>query len=102
LNEAVMRLRARGAAKLQDLYADVDEAIRKVTSGKDFVTPPAVRLLSEITDFRLFVALTPDDLLARSTHSPANEIIHAPKLPTSEGRDLPPDWSQRSGEAHLL
>jgi hypothetical protein len=104
LNDAVMRLRASGSARLQDLYADVDEAIRKVTSAKDFVTPRAIRLLSEITDFRLFVTLTPDDLLARSLRArrAVNEIIHAPKLPTSEGKDLPPEWRQRPGEVQLL
>jgi hypothetical protein len=57
LNEAVTRLRATrlfasGEAKLQDLYADVDEAILKVTTAKDFVTPLPIRLLSEITDFQ--------------------------------------------------
>jgi len=104
LNEAVTRLRASGAARLQDLYADVDAAIRKVTSAKDFVMPVPIRLLSEITDFRLFVTLTSDDLLARSMRSrrAVNEIVHAPKLPTSEGKDLPPDWSQRPGEVQLL
>jgi hypothetical protein len=104
LNEAVTRLRASGAARLQDIYADVDAAIRKLTSAKDFVTPLPIRLLSEITDFRLFVTLTSDDLLARSMRSrrAVNEIVHAPKLPTSEGKDLPPDWSQRPGEVQLL
>jgi hypothetical protein len=60
--------------------------------------------LSEISDFRLLVTLTPDDLLSRSLRSRClvNEIIHAPKLPTSEGKDLPTDWSSRSGEVQLL
>jgi TIR domain len=104
LNEAVTRLRLSGAIKLQDLYADVDNAIRKVTGADDFVTPAPIRLLSEITDFRLFVTLTPDDMLSRSLrlHRAVNEIVYSPKLPTSEGRDLPPDWSQRPGEVQLL
>ena len=104
LNEAVTRLRLSGAAKLQDLYADVADAIREVSASEDFATPVPIRLLSEITDFRLFVTLTPDDLLSRSLRArrAVNEIIHAPKLPTSERRDLPPDWSQRPGEVQLL
>src|SRR4051812_4139796 len=65
LNEAVTRLRLRGPARLQDLYADVDGAIREVTAAGDFVIPVPIRLLAEITDFRLFVTLTPDDLLSR-------------------------------------
>src|SRR4051794_13821236 len=52
LNEAVIRLRRNGAAKLQDLYTDVDDAIRKVTKSNNFVIPTPIRLLSEITDFR--------------------------------------------------
>jgi hypothetical protein len=52
LNEAVTRLRLAGA-KLQDLYADVDDAIRKVSAAGDFVVPAPIRQLAEIADFRL-------------------------------------------------
>jgi hypothetical protein len=104
LNEAVTRLRQRGPAKLQDLYADVDEAIGQVTEASDFVVPAPIRQLAEITGFRLFVTLTPDDLLARSLRRrcAVNEIVHSPKLPTSERKDLPNDWSERSGQVQLL
>jgi hypothetical protein len=104
LNEAVTRLRLRGDVKLQDLYADVDDAIRKVTAPGDVVVPAPIRQLAEIADFRLFVTLTPDDLLARCLwrHHAVNEIVHSPKLPTSERKDLPPDWRKRPGEVHLL
>jgi hypothetical protein len=103
LNEAVTRLR-RSGANLQELYGDVDDAIRKVTTSDDFVIPTPIRLLSGITDFRLFVTLTPDDLLLCSLRSrcAVNEIIHAPKLPTSHRRDLPLDWMSRPGEVQLL
>jgi hypothetical protein len=67
LNEAVTRLRGGGAARLQDLYADVDEAIRTVTSAKGFVTPLPIRLLSEITHFRLFVT---HNVISRGSHVP--------------------------------
>jgi hypothetical protein len=104
LNEAVTRLLRSGLAKLQDLYADVNDAIHKVITSDDIVTPTPVRLLSEITGFRLFVTLTPDDLLSRSLRlrCAVNEIIHAPKLTTSVKKDLPPDWSSRPSEVQLL
>jgi TIR domain-containing protein/SIR2-like protein len=106
LNEAVTRLgQGPGSpARWQDLYADVDHAIRKVTEASDFIVPDPIRHLAEITHFRLFVSLTPDDLLWRSLRQrrAVNEIVHAPKLPTSEGKDLPRDWNQRPGEAQLL
>jgi hypothetical protein len=104
LNEAVTRLRQKGSIRLQDIYTDVDEAIRGVTGAKDFVVPTPIRQLAEITGFRLFVTLTPDDLLACSLRSRClvNEIVHAPKLSTSERRDLPQDWSERRGEVQLL
>src|SRR3954469_9937731 len=38
LNEAVTRLQGPGSsARWQDLYADVDHAIRKVTEASDFI-----------------------------------------------------------------
>lgn len=104
LNEAVTRLRQKGPAKLQDLYADVDEAIRQLTEADDFVVPAPIRHLAEIAGFRLLVTLTPDDLLARSLRRrcAVNEIVHSPKLPTSERKDLSHDWSDRSGQVQLL
>jgi hypothetical protein len=100
----VTHLRQKGPGKLQDIYADVDEAIRGVTGADDFVVPTPIRQLAEITGFRLFVTLTLDDLLARSLRRrcAVNEIVHSPKLPTSERRDLPPDWSERRGEVQLV
>ena len=63
------RLRQKGSIRPQDIYTDVDQAIRDVTEAKDFVVPTPIRQLAEITGFRLFVTLTPDDLLARSLKS---------------------------------
>jgi len=105
LNEAVTRLRQKGSIRPQDIYTDVDQAIRDVTGAKDFVVPTPIRQLAEITGFRLFVTLTPDNLLARSLkpRCRVNEIVHSPKLrTTSEGNDLPLDWSERRGEVQLL
>ena len=64
LNELVARL--KGTVDAQDLYDYVHLAVRQATSSADFVVPTPIRQLSEIADFRLFVTLTPDDLLARS------------------------------------
>jgi hypothetical protein len=66
--------------------------------------PLAIRQLAEISDFRLFVTLTPDDLLARCLRQrvAVNEIVHSPYLPSSENGDLPTDWQQRNGEVQLL
>jgi hypothetical protein len=104
LNEAVTRLRQKGSIRLQDVYTDVDEAIRGITGAKDFVVPTPIRQLAEITGFRLFVTLTPDDLLARSLRRRClvDEIVHSPNRWTSERGDLPPDWSERRDKVHLL
>jgi hypothetical protein len=102
LNEAVSRLKA--SVDLQDLYDYVHEAICAVTAADGFAIPAPLRQLAEIADFRLFVTVTPDDLLARSLRRrcAVNEIIHSPNLPTSEGKDLLPGWQGRPGEVNLL
>jgi hypothetical protein len=106
LNEAVTRLLTSGqhAPKLQDLYTDVYEAINEVTAAADFQIPTPIRQLAEITDFRLLVTLTPDDVLARSLRQrrAVDEVIHSPVLPSTEETDLPVDWAKRPSEAHLL
>lgn len=106
LNEAVTRLLTadRNPPKLQDLYTDVHEAIAEVTAAPDFRIPTPIQQLAEITDFRLLVTLTPDDLLARSLRQrcAVNEIVHSPVLPSTEESDLPADWSKRPAEANLL
>ncbi|WP_157269661.1 toll/interleukin-1 receptor domain-containing protein [Azohydromonas aeria] len=103
LQEAVSLLKPR--VNLQDLYGDVHAALRELTAGDDAaVVPEPIRQLAQISDFRLLVTLTPDELLARSLRRrcAVNEIVHSPRLPTSEGRDLPLDWQSRAGEAQLL
>ena len=106
LNEAVTRLLTSGSTlpKLQDLYTDVHEAIQEVAAAADFQIPTPIRQLAEITDFRLLVTLTPDDLLARSLRErrAVDEIIHSPVLPSAEETDLPADWAKLPSEAHLL
>jgi len=101
LNAVVSRLKTE--TNLQDLYSDVHDAVRELTAN-DAVIPTPIRQLAQISDFRLFVTLTPDGLLARALRQrcAVNEIVHSPKLPTSEGRDLPPDWHTRAGEVFVL
>lgn len=102
LNEVVTRLKRDHP--IQDLYADIHDAIEKLTPKSDTAIPESVKQIAAITHFRLFVTLTPDELLARSlrTRCAVNEIIHSPYLPTSEGTDLPTDWLSRQGEVFLL
>lgn len=102
LNVAVSQL--KGSVDHADLYDCVHDALRKVTSAGDFTMPEPIRQLAQIADFRLFVTLTPDDLLARGLRQrcAVNEIIHAPNLPTSEVKDLPKDWRGQNNEVYLL
>lgn len=105
LNELVTRLKGiLDPQELQDLYECVHHAIRDEISRADFILPAPIRQLAEISDFRLFVTLTPDDLLVRSLRDrcAVREVVHSPNLPTSEGRDLPRDWNDTPGEAHVL
>jgi len=106
LNEAVSML--RGSKNTQELYDYVHDAIRSVLCPPEPAErppiPKAIQHLAQISGFRLYVTLTPDDLLAQSLRErcAVNEIIHSPNLPTSEGKDLPSDWKTRAGEVQLL
>ena len=102
LNDAVTRLKREHP--IQDLYGDIHDVIEQLTPKSDAELPESIRQITSIRDFRLFVTLTPDNLLARSlqTQVGVNEIIHSPYLPTSEGADLPNDWRTRKGEVFLL
>lgn len=106
LDAAVSRLKLAGA-QAEEIYSDVDAVIRELTEAGDAVIPAPLQQLAQITDFRLFVTLTPDGLLARCLRqrgAVVKEVVHSPKLPTSESCDLPADWAdpRRAGEAHLL
>jgi TIR domain len=98
LNEVVSM---RKGPVVQDCYDDVCEEIQAASNVE---IPSPIQQLSQIADFRFFVTLTPDDLLARSLRQrcSVNEIIHSPNLPTDEGKDLPLDWKAQNGEVQLL
>ena len=103
MNEAVTRLKGV-VENPQDLYGDIDSALRKL-KAEGLPIPKPLRQLAQISDFRLIVTLTPDDLLAQALlaeNRAVNEVVHSPKLPTSEGVDLPSDWQQPGGPVQLL
>lgn len=102
LNTAVPLL-LRAGADLQQLYDDIDSALRAITAAPDFVMPSALAQLAAITDFRLFVTLTADDVLARclAQRGAVNEIVHSPRLASSDFRDLG-EWREQAGETSLL
>jgi hypothetical protein len=105
INAVVSHLLEQGRVKAQALYVDIADLFAEVTRDPAMV-PPAVRQLAEITDFRLFVSMTPDTMLASCLQQQqrlVREVVHAPKLPSDEWQDLPPDWGSRpAGEAHVL
>ncbi|MDO9068395.1 MAG: toll/interleukin-1 receptor domain-containing protein [Deltaproteobacteria bacterium] len=103
LNDAVSLLKEKRDSNLQDLYTDIHELIQELTSD-DAAIPAPLRQLAEISDFHLFVTLTPDDMFARSLRRrcAVNEIVHSPNLPSCEACDLPVDWHKHAGEVHLL
>ena len=102
LEEAVTRL--KGRVNLQDLYCDVHDAWAEVAGSGVAAVPEALQQLAAITDFRLFVTLTPDNLLARALRQrrPVNEVVHAPRQASEHAGDLAVDWATRPAEAHVL
>lgn len=104
LNAAVSHILAQGRVKAQALYVDTADLFCEAVQ-EPAVLPAALRQLAAITDFRLFVTMTCDTMLADCLRQQrtVREVIHAPKLPSDEWQDLPPDWTTRAGnEAHLL
>ena len=104
LNAVVTRLkRVLKPQKVQDLYGDVDDALKEL-KAEGVPIPKALQQLAQITDFRLMVTLTPDDLLFRALldeNRAVNEVVHSPKLSTSEGSDLG-DWTLPGSPLQLL
>lgn len=104
LNDAVTFLLMQTRVKAQALYVDVAGIYADIAKDPAAV-PESIRLLAEITDFRLFVTMSADTLLADclGARRGVREVIHAPRMPTDEWRDLPSDWGSRPGsEANIL
>ncbi len=104
LNDVVIQIKQQQGADFQDLYADIHDAIKHLTTGSNAIIPEPIQQIAAISSFNLFVTLTPDEQLARCLQKrcAVNEIIYSPYLPTSEGSDLPKDWQSHHGEAQLL
>lgn len=104
INDTVCRLKASGTVNECDLYADVADAIQEVARELAGHMPRPLVQIAAISDFRLLVTLTSDNLLARalSRRAQVKEIVHAPNLPLSEKTDLDPAWRTRAGEVNLL
>ena len=102
INEAYTRLKDKVSP--QDLYGDIHDLMQEAASAESAAAPLPIRQLAEIADFRLFVTLTPDDWLARCLRRrcAVNEIVHSPKWPAAESRDLIAGWNDHAGEAQLL
>jgi hypothetical protein len=102
LNAAVTRLNLP-PAKAQGLYGDVDDALNEIRE-EGLGIPVPLQQLAEITDFKLMVTLTPDDLLARALldrKRAVNAVVHAPKLSTKEGSHIG-DWKSPGSPVQLL
>jgi TIR domain/SIR2-like domain len=101
LHDVITQLKA--GVSLQDLYCDINDAIAEVGAEAGLLPEP-IRQLAAITDFRLFVTLNPDDLLAGALRKrcAVNETVHAPRSGSENWRDLPTDWATRHGEVQLL
>lgn len=106
LNEAVTMLLDLDGVRDNpgNLYGDIDLAVKDLAS--EVSIPVALRQLAKISNFKLIVTLTPDDLLAqalRDEKRAVNEIVHSPKLPTStEGNALQVDWEKPGSPVQLL
>ena len=115
LTEVATRLKGK-LRNPQDLYGDVDSALKlvgmlesgnrgKEPKGEAVAIPKPLQQLGEISDFRVMVTLTPDDMLARALRSAkraVHEVVHSPKLPTSEVKDLQVDWQRPAARAAPL
>jgi hypothetical protein len=105
LNTAVSAIleQERGRSTAQDLYTDVYDLLDEAVREQDAVPEP-IRQLADISDFKLFVTMTGDSMLADCLRRRrrVQEIVHAPKLPSSEWRDLAPAWSEQPAEANVL
>ncbi len=99
LSEVATRLRGK-LKNPQDLYGDVDSAFKligmvedsdRAREGEAVAIPKPLHQLAQISDFHVMVTLTPDDMLARALKSAkrtVHEVVHSPRLPTSEVCDL--------------
>jgi hypothetical protein len=98
LNDAVIGLSRRGF-RVGDLYRPINDELRRLLGSQPAI-PQALIDLASISDLRLFVSTTIDDLLSRALDTvrrpsaPAVErIVYAPNLTGELTSDLPRERS---------
>jgi hypothetical protein len=95
LNDAVMGLSQRGW-KIGDLYRPIHDELRRLLGPQPDI-PKSLADLASVSDFRLFVSTTIDDLLGRAVDAsgPApthvERIAYAPNMSADQTSDLPTD-----------
>jgi TIR domain len=100
----LLRDKLKGLDLYEEVQAAYDDVLHPKDASKTPTTPEPLRQLAQISDFRLFVTLTPDDFLLNCLQKrcATQEVVHSPKWPTSEWKDLPTDWRNTPGTAYLL
>ncbi len=95
LSDAVCALTPRGR-RVQDPYRPVKDLLRDILQEAAKSSRQSLRDLASVTGFKLFVATTPDDLLARAIDAERHEgmektdhIVFSHKLASGSKRDLP-------------
>jgi hypothetical protein len=95
LNDAVCAL-TQGGRRVQDLYRPINDLLKELLKSPSETALQPLKDLAGISDFKLFLTTTPDDLLARaidavrySGRDETEHIVFAPKLASGTFRDLP-------------
>lgn len=95
LNDAVCGLAQRGR-HVQDLYRPINDLLKALVQAPAESSLEPLRNLASVSGFKLFVATTPDDLLARAIDAErhggvakTDHIVFAPKLASGTLSDLP-------------
>ena len=101
LNDAVCALAQRGR-RVQDFYRPIHDLYKAWSETSAMAAAMPLRSLAAVTGFRLFVSVTPDDLLARAIDAERHagvakteHIVFAPKLASGTLGDLPEVRSSR-------
>jgi hypothetical protein len=96
LNDAVCALVAQRGRRVQDLYRPINDLYKALSATAALSASEALRSLASVAGFRLFVSVTPDDLLARAIDverhgglQKTEHIVFAPKLASGTLGDLP-------------
>ena len=95
LNDAVCALAQRGR-QVQDLYRPINDLLKALMQAPAESSVELLRSLAGVSGFKLFVTITPDDLLARAIDverhgglAKTDHIVFAPKLASGTLGDLP-------------